>query len=184
MDNNSNQGITPPAEQPKKHIGRDIAVIAGIVAALLAAALLFTVLVLPKIAGEENAVSRFVTQKTEDNTPAQVINEFVTAFNNDDRDGMAKCYAPDKRLKGNLQAGGLTAANGALGLFGEDKKVQIQGELTELKTEGDTATGKAIFSTELPFVGKKSITATVTFIKQDYRWYISAFSDFSADWLS
>lgn len=184
MENVPNRGETPVAEKPKTHIGRDIAIISGIVAALLIGALLFTVLVLPKIAGEENAVSRFVTQKYEDNTPAQVIREYVSAFNSDDRDGMAKCFSPDKRLEGNLQAGGLTAVNGALGWFGEDNKVKLQGELTDLKTEDDKSTGKVIFSAELPLVGKKNVTATVRFIKQDYLWYIDEISDFSSDLFS
>ena len=184
MENIPYNGNTPSGEPPKKHIGRDIAVIAGIVVGLLAAALLFTALVLPHITGEKNEVSRFITQQYDENTPAQVIQEFVTAFNNDDRDAMAKCYAPNKRLTGNLQAGGLTIANGALGLFGDDNKVQIQGELTDLNKDGDNATGKVIFSAELPFVGKQSATATVTFVKKDYHWYIDAFSDFSSDFFS
>ena len=171
------QAAPMQAPQPaKRHIGRNIAIILSSVILLAAGVLAFIVYALPAITGEQNALALMVVGEKVVNTPQQVVREFETAFNHNDRDGMAKCFLPSQSLERNLQGGGIRIINNLLDYFGSDGTLQISCELENLKTEGDTATGDLLVTTELPLFGKQTLTRPITFEKQEHKWYIKDIS--------
>ena len=76
---------------------RNIIIAAAGVLVLAAGAFLFAAFALPQITGEPNKISEIVEPPADRNTPAEVIKDFETAFNNNDRDGMAKCFLPEEQ---------------------------------------------------------------------------------------
>ena len=166
------QTTPQPTEKPKRHIGRTVAVIAAAVALLGAGVFAFIVFALPAITGEQNALSEMVIGEKVVNTPEQVVREFETAFNNNDRDGMAKCFLPDQSMERNLQGGGLQLLNGLIGYFNEGASLQIRCTLENLTKKEDTATGELTMKAEVPFLGEQTLTRPILFEKQEHKWYI------------
>ena len=160
-----------PAPKRKKHIVRNIVIITVSVLFLAAGAFAFIAFALPQITGEPNPISKMITGKDAENTPEELVEQFETAFNKNDRDGMAKLFLPDQSLQRNLEGGAFQLINGLLGLFNSGDTPQIECDLKDLKKDGETAEGKVVISAEFPIVGKQSITLKASFEIKDNRWY-------------
>ena len=157
---------------------RNIIIAAAGVLVLATGAFLFAAFALPQITGEPNKISEIVEPPADRNTPAEVIKDFETAFNNNDRDGMAKCFLPEQSLQRNTQGGGVQVINRILGSVNSDAQLHADFELTELNKSSEdavTATGTVRISVELPIVGEQGSSVSVSFAKEDYQWYIKDF---------
>lgn len=165
-------------EPPKKHTaGIVIGIVAGVLL-LITGALAFAVFALPQLTGQSNKLSELVQIREDDNTPQQVVRDFETAFNQNDKDAMAKCFLPAQNGVRSLQGSGLTILNDLIGRFG-GATPQLSFELTNLQKDGDDASGTIIITADLPILGTQSKDCPVTFKKQDYRWYFDKFMDLS-----
>ena len=56
-----------------------------------------------------------------------------------------------------------------------EKTMQIECELTDLKENGDTATGTVVLTADVPLVGKQVAYQPAKFQKKDGKWYFSEF---------
>lgn len=165
-------------EPPKKHTaGVIIGIVAGVLL-LAVGALAFAVFALPQITGQSNKLSELVQLREDENTPQQVVRDFQTAFNQNDKEAMAKCFLPSQNGMRSLQGSGVKLFNDLVGLFG-GATPQLSFELTGLQKDGDDASGTVIITADLPIIGTRSREFPVTFKKQDYRWYFDKFMDLS-----
>ncbi|MBQ4179201.1 MAG: hypothetical protein II615_00400 [Ruminococcus sp.] len=171
---NDNYMVTEP---PKKHTtGIIIGIVAGVL--LIAGALAFAVFALPQITGQQNKLSELVHIREDENTPQQVVRDFQTAFNQNDKEAMTRCFLPAQNGARSLQGSGVKLLNDLIATFG-GATPQLSFELTGLQKDGDTATGTVIITADLPILGTQSKDFPVTFKKQDYRWYFDKFMDLS-----
>lgn len=166
----------PPAapEPPKSHVVRNLIISLVVVLLLAAGAVAFIAFALPQITGEPNVVSEVVHKQEDINTPEQVVRDFETAVNNNDRDAMAKCFLSDQALKRNLQGGGWEILNNLIDSFGQDA-IKVHCVLTDLNKQEDTASGTVRITAEVPIFGTQEYTAPATFQKKDRRWYFKEF---------
>lgn len=157
----------------KSHIGRNIAIIAAAVILLTAGVLAFIAFALPQLTGEPNPISQIVTGIEAKNTPEELVEQLEEAYNNNDRDGMAKLFLPDQSLSRNIQGGALQLFNGLFGLFNSGETPKLDCELTELQKseDGETAVGSIEVSAEFPFIGRQSVTLSAEFQMKGYKWY-------------
>jgi len=165
-------------EPPKKHTAGIIIGVAAGVLLLVAGALAFALFALPQITGQSNALSEMVQLREDENTPQQVVSDFQTAFNQNDKEAMAKCFLPSQNGMRSLQGSGVKLFNDLVGKFGGTTP-QLSFELTGLQKDGDTAAGTVIITADLPILGTQSKDFPVTFKKEDYRWYFDKFMDLS-----
>ena len=111
---NDNYMVTEP---PKTHTtGIIIGIVAGVL--LIAGALAFAVFALPQITGQQNKLSELVHIREDENTPQQVVRDFQTAFNQNDKEAMTKCFLPAQNGARSLQGSGVKLLNDLIATFG------------------------------------------------------------------
>ena len=135
----------------------------------------FTGFALPAITGKPNFISNIINPGSESSTPANVVEDFETAFNNNDIDAIKECFISEQAAMRKLQSGSIITANKFISMFNDGKTMQIECELTDLKENGDTATGTVVLTADVPLVGKQVAYQPAKFQKKDGKWYFSEF---------
>lgn len=179
-------GTQPKQPEKKKHTVRIIVIAAASVLVLLLGALAFVAFALPNITGENNAISNMVgsTKVKQGRTPQELVTAFEKAFNDGNREEIAKLYLPDQSVKSNLK-GGVFQIMQSVSDYASGQKISIECELMDdLTYDGDSATGTVRIIATLPTIngidlnalGKPTYTINATFEKyKDGDWYFKEF---------
>ena len=165
------------AKAVKKGISvKTIIIIIAAAVGVIGGGVAFTGFALPAITGKPNFISNIINPGSkESSTPANVVEDFETAFNNNDIDAIKECFISEQAAMRKLQSGSIITANKFISMFNDGKTMQIECELTDLKENGDTATGTVVLTADVPIVGKQVAYQPAKFQKKDGKWYFSEF---------
>ena len=165
------------AKAVKKGISvKTIIIIIAAAVGVIGGGVAFTGFALPAITGKPNFISNIINPGSkESSTPANVVEDFETAFNNNDIDAIKECFISEQAAMRKLQSGSIITANKFISMFNDGKTMQIECELTDLKENGDTATGTVVLTADVPLVGKQVAYQPAKFQKKDGKWYFSEF---------
>ena len=164
------------AKAVKKGVSvKTIIIIIAAAVGVIGGGIAFTGFALPAITGKPNFISNIINPGSESSTPANVVEDFETAFNNNDIDAIKECFISEQAAMRKLQSGSIITANKFISMFNDGKTMQIECELTDLKENGDTATGTVVLTADVPLVGKQVAYQPAKFQKKDGKWYFSEF---------
>ena len=164
------------AKAVKKGVSvKTIIIIIAAAVGVIGGGVAFTGFALPAITGKPNFISNIINPGSESSTPANVVEDFETAFNNNDIDAIKECFISEQAAMRKLQSGSIITANKFISMFNDGKTMQIECELTDLKENGDTATGTVVLTADVPLVGKQVAYQPAKFQKKDGKWYFSEF---------
>lgn len=162
------------AKAVKKGISvKAIIIIIAAAVGVIGGGIAFTGFALPAITGKPNFISNIINPGSESSTPAKVVEDFETAFNNNDIDAIKECFISEQAAMRKLESGSIITANRFISMFTD--AMQIECELTDLKENGDTATGTVVLTADVPIVGKQVAYQPAKFQKKDGKWYFSEF---------
>lgn len=164
------------AKAVKKGISvKTIIIIIAAAVGVIGGGIAFTGFALPAITGKPNFISNIINPGSKESTPAKVVEDFETAFNNNDIDAIKECFISEQAAMRKLQSGSIITANRYISMLYDGKTMQIECELTDLKENGDTATGTVVLTADVPIVGKQVAYQPAKFQKKDGKWYFSEF---------
>ena len=127
------------------------------------------------VTSKPNFISNIINPGNKESAPAKVVEDFETAFNNNDIDAINECFISEQAATRKLQSGSIITSNKFISMFNDGKTMQIECELTDLKENGDTATGTVVLTADVPLVGKQVAYQPAKFQKKDGKWYFSEF---------
>ena len=165
------------AKAVKKGISvKTIIIIIAAAVGVIGGGVAFTGFALPAITGKPNFISNIINPGSNESTPANVVEDFEKAFNNNDVDAIKECFISEQAAMRKLQSGSIITANKFISMFNDGKTMQIECELTDLKENGDTATGTVVITADLPIAGRRVLAnEPAKFQKKDGKWYFSEF---------
>ena len=178
------------AKAVKKGVSvKAIIIIIAAAVGVIGGGIAFTGFALPAITGKPNFISNIINPGSKESTPAKVVEDFEkestpakvvedfeTAFNNNDIEAIKECFISEQAAMRKLQSGALIFLNEFISSYNDGKTMPIECELTDLKENGDTATGTVVITADLPIAGRRVLAnEPAKFQKKDGKWYFSEF---------